>query len=87
MEIKEYIQNDQAVVSAAEKLRALREAGSGLRWGETRRFAGRRAGNLLDKIERAEASWSRAYDRAEVRFNRLMQVAAPSAGVRNDVRS
>lgn len=64
-----YIDNDPAVQRAIAKINALQSKG-GNRWGEARRFAGRTAGNRLDALARARAQFSRAYDRAEARFNK-----------------
>lgn len=41
------------------------DLGRGSRWGETRRFAGRSAGLRLERMAKARARWSKAYDRAE----------------------
>jgi hypothetical protein len=71
-----YIEADPAVVKADAKLYALRSAPDTSRWGENRRFAGRMASNRLDRIDRAKASWSRAYDRAEARFDKLGKAVA-----------
>ena len=70
-----YINADPGVQKALAKLNLLR-ATCGGRWGEVRRFAGASAGIRLDKIQQAEQSWSRAYDRAETRFNKQPAVAA-----------
>lgn len=65
-----FIRSDPSVLKAAAKLELLRGSASNNRWGEARRFAGQRASNRLEKIQRAEQAWSRAYDRAEKLFNR-----------------
>lgn len=65
-----YINADPTVAKATVALNALRSVVSS-RWGESRRFAGRMASSRLDKIERAQAAWGRAYDRAEARFEKL----------------
>ena len=70
MDKETYIRNDPAVMRSLEKINALQSAGSG-RWGEARRFAGRSAGIRLDNLEKARAQWSRAYTRAEARFDKL----------------
>lgn len=77
MDKETFIASDPAFAKAVSKLELLR-AGTCGRWGEARRFAGARAGNRLDQIQRAELSWSRAYDRAEARFNKLTKIAASS---------
>ncbi len=72
-----YIANDPAVKRARAKIDALQSNGS-VRWGETRRFAGRSAGIRIDSLSKARAQWSRAYDRAEARFNKLNLEQAPA---------
>lgn len=64
-----YIDNDPAVQRAIAKINAL-QSKDGSRWGETRRFAGRAAGNRLDALAKAQAQFRRAYGRAEARFNK-----------------
>lgn len=77
MDKSAYVDADPAVVKATATLRSLRSVVNS-RWGESRRFAGRMAGNRLDRIDRAQAAWGRAYDRAEVRFEKInKQLAAP----------
>jgi hypothetical protein len=70
MEKAAFIDSDPKVIAALAKLNSLRSESSS-RWGEARRFAGKMAGNRLDKIERAQKSWGLAYDRAEARYNKL----------------
>lgn len=75
MDKKTFIDTDPCLVKAAAKVQSLRSGAVG-RWGEARRFAGQRASNRLEKIERAEQAWSRAYDRAAARFDKMAATAA-----------
>ena len=77
MDKSAFIDADPAVSKATSALNSLRFVVSS-RWGESRRFAGRMASNRLDKIERAQHAWSRAYDRAEARFNKQHLLTAAS---------
>jgi hypothetical protein len=61
--IADYLENHPKLKAATDRLAAARAAMvNGNRWGETRRFAGKRAGNRLSAIERAHARWSKTYD-------------------------
>lgn len=73
MDKKSFIDSDPAVLRAKAKIDALQSKVSS-RWGEHRRFAGRSAGLRLDNLAKARAQWSKAYDRAEARFDKLKLV-------------
>lgn len=49
--------------------------GQGTIWGDTTRFAGKMAGNRLDRAHHAEAVWSRLYDRLAAAHLKAVQRA------------
>lgn len=65
----ESISSDPAVLKAEKKVADIRERMSHHRWGETRRFEGRRAGNRLEQLDKAQASLSKARTRAEDKYD------------------
>ncbi len=69
-----FINADPQYIAACQRRdRANAALSTGDRWGEARRFSGARAGNRLKAIERAYSAWSRAYDRAEQRYYKMLR--------------
>jgi hypothetical protein len=67
---EEFLAHDPRLTAAKQALDAAQNAlSNGTRWGETRRFAGRRAGNRLDHLESARIRWSKAYDKATALYD------------------
>jgi hypothetical protein len=65
-----FVQSDPMVLSAERRIADVRERMSHHRWGETRRFEGRRAGNRLDQLDRAQTSLYRARERAANKYDK-----------------
>jgi hypothetical protein len=73
MNCLEYLKLDSQVIAAQEKLNRLQIAGlKNNRWGECRRFAGRAAGNHLEKIDAAFRRLHRALAAAEKRYKKSL---------------
>lgn len=63
---EEYRNTDPGLAKARKEMDdAMSAVSSGNRWGETRRFSGRAAGNRIAKVDAAKARWQKAYDKAD----------------------
>jgi len=73
MTFEDYLKQDERYIRAESRLNKAREAISrhSGRWGEARRFAGRSAVVRLDKLDRARASWNKAWVSAERRYKKM----------------
>jgi hypothetical protein len=66
-----YIERDPEVKAAKAKIISIyNEMVSNDRWGEARRFAGKRAGSRLERLDKARRQLSRAIDRAKARLEK-----------------
>lgn len=64
-EALDYVERHPTVVAAQERVSIIRQAmTSSNRWGESRRFSGRSAGQRIDRLDRAIARLTRTRDKA-----------------------
>ena len=78
----EYVDNDESQKKAKEiHIKAMESLGGSDRWGETRRFSGKASGNRLEKVDKAQGRWSKAYDRAEAKHKKEIENAVKKGKV------
>ena len=74
MLVKDDIDKDPEVIAAQAKInRIYDEMVRNDRWGESRRFAGKRAGSRLERLDKARRQLFRAYDHARARLDKIRE--------------
>ena len=73
---EEYRNQDEALIRSKRSWEtAMSAVGGSERWGDTRRFEGRRAGNRLDRERRAHDWWDRMFTRSEAKHETIIRRA------------